>query len=153
MAKTFTFFAEDEKIEVRIVEVTNNIGGAETNVVWLDSTITVEAGAFLGSFKAAFTTIDLEELRQQLTSVLRASAGTIRFRNSGKGLELTILLNADGKASITGVAQPKRLQHGILHFAVQTSRMALFRSLRELEGIVRSFSTESAIHSAEAASQ
>jgi hypothetical protein len=77
MAKTFTFFAEGDRVvaegdrvEVRIVEFEARSNVDESDTVWLDSTVTVQAGAFIGSFKASFTTDDLVRLHEQLQSAL-----------------------------------------------------------------------------------
>ena len=59
MATTFTFFAEGDRIEIRIVEFETRSKVEERDAVWLDSTVTVQAGAFIGSFKASFTTDNL----------------------------------------------------------------------------------------------
>jgi hypothetical protein len=139
MSATFTFFAEDGKVELRIVEFENRNMTIGSNTVWLDSTVTIEAGAFIGSFKASLTTDDIVRLRDQLKSALTSLSGIVTFQNSGGGLSLSIKLDSDGKTSITGLAQPKRLRQGILHFKVETEHFALIRTLRELEGTVREF--------------
>lgn len=85
MAKRFTFFAESDKIEVRIVECEARSMAGERDPVWLDSTVTVEAGAFLGAFKASFTTDDLVSLHNQLKSALMTRSGTVSCQNTGGG--------------------------------------------------------------------
>lgn len=142
MSATFTFFAEDGKVEVRIVEFVNRNATHRSNNVWLDSTVTIDAGGFWGSFKASFTTDDLVRLRDQLKSALTSLSGTVTFQNSGGGLSLSIKVDSDGKTSITGLAQPKRLRQGILHFKLDSDHFALFGTLRELEGTVREFSSQ-----------
>lgn len=149
VATKFTFFAESERIEVRIAEIENRPGVNGKNAGRLDSTVTVQAGAFLGSFKASFTTDDLEVLHSQLESALRTMEGTISFQNFKEGLELSIKLLGDGKASITGVAKPKRLPQGTLFFSLNTDHFALIRTLRELEGILRKFPSEQTTNSQE----
>jgi hypothetical protein len=142
MSSTFTFFAEDGKVEVRIVEFVNRNATNGVNNAWLDSTVTVEAGAFGGSFKASLTTDDLVRLRDQLKNALTSPCGTVTFQNSGGGLSLSIKVDSDGKTSITGLAQPKRLRQGILHFKVNADYFAMFVTLRELEGAIREFSSQ-----------
>ena len=149
MATKFTFFAESERIEVRIAEIENRPGVNGKNSLRLDSTVTVQAGAFLGSFKSSFTADDLEVLQSQLASALRSVEGTISFGNFKEGLELSIKLLGDGKASITGVAKPKRLPQGTLLFSLNTDHFSLIRTLRELEGVVRKFPSEQTMNSQE----
>jgi hypothetical protein len=139
MSKTFTFFAEGDRVEVRIVEVETHSKRDDSDAVWLDSTVTVQAGAFLGSFKASFKTDDLVSLHEQLRSVLTTLSGTVFCKNTSGGLSMVISLNGDGRASITGVAQPNRLRHGTLHFQIATDRFGLIRTFHELEATLRMF--------------
>jgi hypothetical protein len=139
MPAQFTFFAERDRIEVRIVELEAHSPANRSGAVSLDSTVTVQAGAFLGSFKASFSTDDLMSLRVQLRQALTSLGGTVSFRNAGGGLALLIKLDGSGRTSITGVAQPDRLRAGILHFRVYTDHFALIRTLGELEDALREF--------------
>jgi hypothetical protein len=141
MSATFTFFAEDGKVEVKVVELENRNQTIGSNTVWLDSTVTVQAGAFVGSFKASLTMDDLVRLRDQLKSALTSLSGTVTFQNSGGGLSLSITLDGYGKTSITGLARPNRLRQGILQFKVDSDHFALIRAFRELEGAVRALSS------------
>ena len=142
MSATFTFFAENDKVEVRLLDFENRSSENEGDTIWLDSTVTVKAGAFMGSFKAAFTTHDLVNLREQLKSALARLSGSVSFQNAEGGLSLTIEFDSRGGASITGVAQPNRLHRGTLHFRVDTDQFALNRTLHELEYALRDWSVE-----------
>ena len=77
VAKSFTFFAEGDRIEVRIVEFETRSKAGESDAVWLDSKVTAQAGAFLGSFKASFTTDDLVA---GVGHRNRLGRGTVTFR-------------------------------------------------------------------------
>jgi hypothetical protein len=145
MAAQFTFFAEGGRIEVRVVEFENRSRKSESDAVWLDSTVTVEAGAFTGSFKASFTTDDLVSLHRQLKSALTSLCGTVSCQNTGGGFSLAIELGSDGRAVITGVARPNRLRRGTLTFRVDTDHFALIRTFRELEDTMRAFPTNRTI--------
>src|ERR1700732_3819178 len=90
MSAKFTFFAENDKVEVRLLDFENRSSENEGDTIWLDSTVTVKAGAFMGSFKAAFTTHDLVNLREQLKSALARLSGSVSFQNAEGGLSLTI---------------------------------------------------------------
>jgi hypothetical protein len=139
MSAKFTFFAENDKVEVRLLDFENRSGENEGDSIWLDSTITVKAGAFLGSFKAAFTTHDLVNLREQLKSALARLSGSVSFQNAEGGLSLTIEFDGHGGASISGVATPHSLRRATLHFHVDTDQFALFRTLHELEDALQDF--------------
>lgn len=141
MATTFTFFAEGDRIEVRIVEFENRSTVDKGDTVWLDSTVTVQAGAFIGSFKASFTTDDLVRLHEQLQSALTTLSGTVICHNTGGGLSLAIKLDSAGRATISGVAYPNRLRHGTLTFQIATDHFALIRTLRELGNAMRALQT------------
>src|SRR5580692_5859826 len=105
VAATFTFFAEGGSIEVRIVDF-ETPKPQQIDAIWLDSTVTVEAGAFLGSFKASFTTDDLVSLHEQLKSALISQNGTVCCKNTGGGLSIVLTLRNDGRVAIIGIAQP-----------------------------------------------
>ena len=51
MANTFTFFTKVARIEVRNIEFENRSTKNEMDALWLDLTVTVQAGGFSGSFK------------------------------------------------------------------------------------------------------
>jgi hypothetical protein len=142
VATKFTFFAEGDMIEVRIVDFENRSPKNDSEAVWLDSTITIQAGAFLGAFKASFTTDDLLNLHEQLKSVLTTLSGTVSCQNTGGGLSLAIKLDSGGRAAITGVAHPNRLRRGTLTFRIETDHFALIRTYRELEDAMRAFPTK-----------
>jgi len=117
----------------------------ESDTVWLDSTVTVQAGAFIGSFKASFTTDDLVRLHEQLRSALATLGGTVICHNTGGGFSLAIKLDGDGRANISGVAYPNRLRRGTLTFKLVTDHFALIRALRELGNAMRVFPTSQRI--------
>jgi hypothetical protein len=118
---------------VRLLDFENRSGEDEVDAIWLDSTVTVKAGAFLGSFKAAFTTHDLVNRHEQLKSALEYQSGRVSVQSTEGDLWLAIEFDGHGGASISGVATPHRLRRATLHFHVDTDQFALFRTLYELE--------------------
>jgi hypothetical protein len=139
MSAKFTFFAENDKVEVRLLDFENRSAENEGDVIWLDSTVTVKAGAFLGSFKAAFTTHDLANLHEQLKSALESQSGRVSVQSTEGDLSLTIEFDGHGRASISGVATPHRLRRATLHFHVDTDQFGLFRTLHELEDALQNY--------------
>ena len=139
MSAKFTFFAEDDKVEVRLLDFEIRSGENEGDRIWLDSTVTVKAGAFLGSFKAVFTTHDLVNLHEQLKSALESQSGRVSVQSTEGDLSLTIEFDGDVGASISGVATPHSLRRATLHFHVDTDQFALFRTLHELEDALQGF--------------
>ena len=121
MAAKFTFSAEGPKVEARVIEFENRSTANESNAVCLDSTVTVQGGAFVESFKASLTTNDLVSLREQLKSALTSLNGAVAFENTGGALSLSIKLESDRKTSITGVVQPNRLRQGTLNVRVDSA--------------------------------
>jgi hypothetical protein len=59
MSARFTFFAEDDKVEVRLLDFENRPGENEGDTIWLDSVVSVKAGSFLGFFTAAHNLVNL----------------------------------------------------------------------------------------------
>jgi hypothetical protein len=139
MSAKFTFFAENDKVEVRLLDFEIRSGENVGDTVWLDSTVTVKAGAFLGSFKAAFTTHDLVNLHEQLKSALESQSGKVSVQSTEGDLSLAIEFDGHGGASMSGVATPHRLRRATLHFHVDTDQFALFRTLHELEDALQEF--------------
>ena len=138
MAAKFAFGTENERIEIRITEV-DPFSEKEGIVNTLDSTVSVNIGAFSGSFKAAFTTQDLTELYEQLNSALTSSSGKVSFKNTGGDLSLSIEFNDLGRAFVSGVIQPHRLPQGTLHFRIDIAQSGLTATLQELHEALRKF--------------
>jgi hypothetical protein len=141
MAAEFTFVAGDERLEVRIIGFETS--GLEKENVGnrLGSTIVVSIGAFTGSFKAAFTPGDLIMLDEELRNALASRSDIVSFKNTGGDLSLSIEFKHPEKPILSGVIQPHRLPQGVLHFRLDISRAALYRTLEELENTLQKFST------------
>jgi hypothetical protein len=135
----FTFLGKGDRIEIRIVEAETCSTASESDSDWLDSTVTVQAGAFAGSFKASFTPDDLVTLHEQRKQALTSLSEEVSFQNREGGLALSISLESGGTTSITGVAHPNRLREGMLLFRIDTDHIALIDTLRELEDALRAF--------------
>jgi hypothetical protein len=101
----------------------------------------VSIGAFTGSFKAAFTTGDLIMLDEELRNALASRSDIVSFKNTGGDLSLSIEFKHPEKPILSGVIQPHRLPQGVLHFRLDISRAALYRTLEELENTLQKFST------------
>ena len=144
MAAKFTFFGKGDRVEVGIPEFETRSAADENDAVWLDSTVTVQAGAFVGSFKASFTPDDLVSLYEQLKRALTSLNEEVFFQNTGGGLALSISLDSGGITSITGVAHPDHLREGMLLFRIDTDHIALVDTLRELENALREFPAKQA---------
>jgi hypothetical protein len=149
MATQFTFLAGGDRIGVRIVEFNVRSKANESDAVWLDSMVDVQAGKSLESFNAWFTAHDLATLREQLKEALTSLSGTVFFQNTGGGLALSITLDVGGRTFISGVAEPKLSRRRFLHFHIATDHFALIRTLSELEHALRSFPTNRTINNGE----
>ena len=90
MASEFTFVAGNERLEFRVVGLERPSLGTENLDDWLDSTVSVNIGAFTGSFKAAFTISDLIVLDEQLRNALSLHSGTASLQNSGGDISLSV---------------------------------------------------------------
>jgi hypothetical protein len=139
MAAEFTFVAGDERLEIRIIGFETSSHEKENAGNWLDSTIAVNIGAFTGSFKAAFTTGDLIMLDEQLRHGLASKSGMVSFKNTGGDLSLSVEFKHPASPILSGVIQPHRLPQGVLHFRLDISQVALFRTLQELEDALQEF--------------
>ena len=149
MAAEFTFVAGDERLEVRIIRVETSSLEKENTGNWLDSTVTVNIGAFTGSFKAAFTTGDLVTLDEQLRHGLASKSGVVSFKNTGGDLSLSVEFKNPANSILSGVIQPHRLPQGVLQFRLDIPRVALFRTLQEVEDALREFPARN-IHKSDA---
>jgi len=138
MAAEFAFGTENERICVRILAF-ESTADKESVVEWLDSTVSVNIGAFLGSFKAGFTTQDLMGLYEQLNIALTSPSGKVSFKNTGGDLSLSIEFDDRGHAIARGVIQPHRLPQGILHFRLDMAQSDLIATSEELHDALREF--------------
>jgi hypothetical protein len=139
MAAEFTFVAGDERLEVGIIRFETSSLEKENAGNWLDSTISVNIGAFTGSFKAAFTTGDLIMLDEQLRNGLASKSGMVSFKNTGGDLSLSVEFKHPANPILSGVIPPHRLRQGVLHFRLDISQAALYRTLQELEDALHKF--------------
>jgi hypothetical protein len=139
MASEFTFVGENERLEVRVIGFEHSFPERQNAENWLNSTISVNVGAFTGLFKTAFTSDDLVMLDEQLRNALSSKSGPVSFRNRGGDLSLCIEFSHPEHLILSGVIQPHCLPHGVLHFRLDTSKAALNRTLRGLEDALRKF--------------
>jgi len=138
MEMQFTLAAGGDGITVELLAYENRVPENENDANWLDSVVKIRAGPFSGAFKAALTTYDLASLHQQLQKALASLSGTVNFKSTEEGLSLTVQFDRAGRASVVGVAQPRRSQ-AALHFRLDTDQSALTRTLCEVEAVLRGF--------------
>jgi len=138
MASEFTFVAGNERLEFRVVGLERSSLGTENLEDWLDSTVSVNIGAFTGSFKAAFTISDLIILDEQLRNALSLHSGTASLKNSGGDISLSVEFK-ERQAVVSGVIQPHRLKQAALHVRLDMSEAALYQTVQELEDVFRKF--------------
>ncbi len=139
MSSEFTFVAGNERLEVRIIGFESSSGEKADDATSLDSTVTVNIGAFTGSFKAAFTSDDLIMLDEHLRNVLASQSGAVSFKNTGGDISLSIDFKDPANPLLTGIIQPHRLRQGTLHFRLDMSQAALYRTLQELEDVLQKY--------------
>jgi hypothetical protein len=80
-------------------------------------------------------------LDEELRNALASRSDIVSFKNTGDDLSLSIEFKHPEKPILSGVIQPHRLPQGVLHFRLDISRAALYRTLEELENILQKFST------------
>src|SRR5690242_12436507 len=100
MSTQFTFVAADQRIEIRAVRLQADR---------LESIVNVAVGAFSGSFKTEFATVDLIKLHERLVTALAALSGIIPLRSANGDLSLTIEFATTEQVAISGTMQPHRL--------------------------------------------
>jgi len=108
--------------------------GSEAN--WLDGCIALQAGAFRGEYVTAFTTYELDELREELFRAVKGSAGVVTFESTEAELSLRIELCGEGRAVVSGVAMPANDKNGYLTFRIGSGLATLTQSLAQLDRLL-----------------
>ena len=143
MPTEFTFGAGDERISVRIESSKRSLNENQNHLDRIDSTLSVNLGAFSGSFKAEFAFQDLALLYERLINIVGSLSQTVRFKNKEEDVSLTIEGDGPGGATITGTIQPHRLKQASLIFRIDIPQSSLIRTAKELEDVIREFPTQS----------
>jgi hypothetical protein len=103
---------------------------------WLDSTVTVSAGAFAGSYNAVLTTCDFPRFRQELQRLYDTLEGVARFSTIERQIAITLSANSRGCISVEGSAEDAIADGNSLKFRFETDQTflpPLIRQIREIE--------------------
>lgn len=104
---------------------------------WLESVVTVAAGAFHGTWRATLRADDLAAFHGELAAVLSAGSGTARLRSMEEWLALDVELDHLGHARVTGRGVDQPGTGNRLDFALpELDRSGLAGLVRDLDGLL-----------------
>ena len=93
-----------ERVEVAVVGYERAPVGEYYDDNWLRARVTVQAGAFSGSYDAAFLTEELARFREQLETLYQSLRGQAEFATLEGQLSLLLTVDERGEVLVRGVA-------------------------------------------------
>ena len=106
---------------------------------WLDSTISIRAGAFAGSFDAALMTCDFPPFRRQLERLYEMLDSTATFDTIERQLRMKFTGNGRGGIVIHGVAGDRAADGNVLRFQFCIDQTFLPTIISDLQYIEAEF--------------
>jgi hypothetical protein len=106
---------------------------------WLGIRIEVAAGAFRGTFDAAFLTSEFDALRSQLRTLYASLKGTVKFETLEGQLGLTFEGNGLGGIELRGEALDQAGIGNRLSFRLSLDQTHIGAALAQLEEVLERF--------------
>jgi hypothetical protein len=128
-----------ERLEIDVRRYERQPTGEYYDDNWLSVQITVAAGAFEGSFDAAFLTSELVAFRDQLQALHTTLRGTAELRTLEEQLSLDCVGNGLGSIELSGVAFDQPGIGNRLAFKLALDQTQVGAALAQLEVVVSEF--------------
>ena len=128
-----------ERIEIDVRRYEREPIGEYYDDNWLRVRITVAAGAFEGSFDAAFLTSELVAFREQLSTLHSTLRGSAELRTLEEQLSLDCVGNGLGSVELRGVAFDRPGVGNRLAFKLALDQTQVGAALAQLEAVVSEF--------------
>jgi hypothetical protein len=104
---------------------------------WLNSTVSITAGPFSGSFNTNLSTYDFVKLQEQLEELVQRLSGRLDFETTENDLVLSVEFSHRGTAAVSGLLRPGGSEATTLSFRLETDQSALSETVRQLKGLLR----------------
>jgi hypothetical protein len=127
--------AARERIEVAVLGYERARVGEYHDDNWLRVRITVHAGAFSGSYDAAFLTEELVQFQTQIETLHASLRGEAQFATLEEQLSLRLTGNGRGEVLLRGVAIDIAGTGNRLEFHLTLDQTHLHRALDELRQV------------------
>ena len=127
------------RIEVEVLGYERAPVGDHHDDNWLRVQITVSAGAFSGSYEAAFLADELVAFRDQLETVCHSLRGEAKFSTLEDQLSLRLGGNGRGAIVVRGTAIDVAGTGNRLEFLLELDQTDAQRTLTELSAVVIAF--------------
>ena len=139
MSTSVSIEGQDGRGVIRAVAYERPVATDSADANWLTSAIEISTGNFSGVVDGALTTEDVDQFRQDLAKALEAGNGIAEFRTLEQILELKIILNARGHATVFGALHSLDRPATVLSFSFETDQSFLRRTASDVDGIVEAF--------------
>lgn len=114
-------------------------GRPDENDDWLDATVSLHAGAFIGSFETLLMTCDFPPFRRQLEQLYATLSGSASFTTIEQQLQIRCSGNGLGGIEVSGVARDHVSDGNELRFRFAIDQTFLKNILADLEEIEQVF--------------
>lgn len=124
-----------ERVEVAVLGYERAPAGEYHDDNWLRVRITVQAGAFSGSYDAAFLTEEIIQFRKQLEVMYESLRGEAEFTTLEEQLSLRLTANGRGEVLLRGTAVDTAGTGNRLEFQLTLDQTHLHRTVDELRQV------------------
>ncbi len=132
---------ERERLEVQVHAYARVPVGDYHDDNWLRVSVSIQAGAFSGTFGCAFLAPEFSEFRDSLQVLHETLAGVARFSTIEDQLSLKLTGDGRGHIALKGLALDVPGMGNRLEFHLDLDTGHLSSALRELDEIVGAFPT------------
>jgi len=106
---------------------------------WLTCEVELAVPPFTGRFNASYTTQDLFKFWTGLSMVLSSSKGEAVFGPDEGPLEITVSIEAKGRALVKGTTRAQDRSNPTVSFSFESDPAALGKTCKELEAVITQF--------------
>jgi hypothetical protein len=130
---------KDERLEIKVRGYERAPVGDRFDDNWLSVEVFVQAGAFTGSFSAAFLTGELRELHEQIVPLHASLKGVAKFRTLEEQLSFSLAGTGRGTLQLEGNARDRPGSVNTMSFSFALDQTQLHASERSLAALLAEF--------------
>jgi hypothetical protein len=106
---------------------------------WLTCEVELALPPMTGRFKASYTTQELFKFWTGLSMVLSSSKGEAGFGSDEDALQMTVNIEAPGRALVKGTTRVHDRPHPTVSFSFEIDPAALSKTCKELEAVISQY--------------
>lgn len=144
MNRTVTIAGHGGKIVIEVFGYENAGASNYDDANWLTAKLSVEIGAFAGSFRVGLRTPELEALYREMDAAVSSLSGGFSFESTEGDLKLDGRFGRGGSVELAGVVRPAFELGAALHYCFESDQSYLSRAVEDLKLLIREFPVKKA---------